>query len=223
MSARGKLHGQDFNPRSREGSDKGSFCFNLLFSQHFNPRSREGSDTPPPSVCMPLQISTHAPARGATISSIPASLQNSYFNPRSREGSDFIFCLPFQIFNLISTHAPARGATCGNLDISAIGHISTHAPARGATLRYLLHLLLSVFQPTLPRGERPPSLRNISQPRRFQPTLPRGERPWHPGRHLVFFHFNPRSREGSDAMQLVYKLTIYLFQPTLPRGERLQK
>ena len=81
---------QNFNPRSREGSD---FCFHVvqsvfslfqstlprrerlgqlfLFWGHtdFNPRSREGSDS----------------AHPRTVSSW------YYFNPRSREGSDYLY------------------------------------------------------------------------------------------------------------------------------------
>ena len=56
------------------------------------------------------QISTHAPARGAT----------------------FLLCRIF--LNLfISTHAPARGATSERIGLFTNNSISTHAPARGAT------------------------------------------------------------------------------------------
>ena len=62
-----EYHG-DFNPRSREGSDKKSRVPFPKF-HNFNPRSREGSD------CN-LPVS-------------PSDL-HAYFNPRSREGSDKI-------------------------------------------------------------------------------------------------------------------------------------
>ena len=76
-----------FNPRSREGSDKvNSYfesCFNKFQStlprgerlvashsfftvEYFNPRSREGSDTDWSLDFKHIQISIHAPARGAT-------------------------------------------------------------------------------------------------------------------------------------------------------------
>ena len=35
-------------------------------------------------------------------------------------------------------------------------------------------------------------------------------------------HFNPRSREGSDAVEEINKSGAFKFQSTLPRGERLQ-
>ena len=76
--------------------------------------------------------------------------------------------------------------------------ISIHAPTRGATTTKNLQKNLSVFQSTLPRGER----------------LSYG---------LVIFkteYFNPRSHEGSDDIHLVAPVVTILFQSTLPRGER---
>ena len=99
----------------------------------------------------------------------------------------------------ISIHAPARGATRQKRELLQYFPISIHAPARGATSQPRSRRLLLRFQSTLPRGERrsviPPTLHIVI----FQSTLPRGERRssvqsyW-----LSLFHFNPRSREGSD-------------------------
>ena len=55
----------DFNPRSREGSDDRSGERSDI-SRHFNPRSREGSDTMFSYAVRCTFISIHAPARGAT-------------------------------------------------------------------------------------------------------------------------------------------------------------
>ena len=77
----------DFNPRSREGSDRVEkesrrrMCY-------FNPRSREGSDYVVRLWCHEYAISIHAPARGAT--------------------GTLLYCYKR---NTISIHAPARGAT----------------------------------------------------------------------------------------------------------------
>ena len=77
-------------------------------------------------------ISTHAPARGATT--IPAA-----------DG------FPWRI----STHAPARGATKRAIEIKRKRDISTHAPARGATTYTVItDYKPTQFQPTLPQGER---------------------------------------------------------------------
>ena len=103
-----------------------------------------------------------------------------------------------------------------------VKNISIHAPARGATPVILSGLKHSIiFQSTLPRGER----------HNFLSVNP-----------LLFWNFNPRSREGSDCFQIstfgTISISIHapargatlfrhglrkqwlLFQSTLPRGER---
>ena len=80
---------QNFNPRSREGSDTRFYVITHHNSTNFNPRSREGSDFS----CSGrygehIRISTHAPAKGATNDTLAARLGEDNFNPRSREGSD---------------------------------------------------------------------------------------------------------------------------------------
>ena len=80
--------GSDFNPRSREGSDK-RHSRNMFETIDFNPRSREGSDLHRfRHVLVVVGISIHAPARGATFCHLLALLNTRNFNPRSREGSD---------------------------------------------------------------------------------------------------------------------------------------
>ncbi len=60
-------------------------------------------------------ISTHAPARGATPFYSHSVPNNRNFNPRSRKGSDQIGAV-YLMHLMISTHAPARGATDSNGD-----------------------------------------------------------------------------------------------------------
>ena len=55
----------NFNPRSREGSDNYILLI-LLDVIYFNPRSREGSDWSKYAAKLFIQISIHAPAKGAT-------------------------------------------------------------------------------------------------------------------------------------------------------------
>ena len=55
-----------FNPRSRGGSDIGSFYENGI-NNNFNPRSRGGSDFLAQKKHPPQKISIHAPAEGATF------------------------------------------------------------------------------------------------------------------------------------------------------------
>ena len=63
---------------------------------HFNPRSREGSDLLRLFIVWVVDISIHAPAKGAT-----------------RE------VLDVQISTLISIHAPAKGATTSPVILAA--------------------------------------------------------------------------------------------------------
>ena len=122
--------------------------------QNFNPRSREGSDEYPCKRYEHIDISIRAPARGATDNVVfygcfvtisiraPArgatrcmniDIQNQRnFNPRSREGSDVRYFL-FRFRKVISIRAPARGATPQDLQITTAKTISIRAPARGAT------------------------------------------------------------------------------------------
>ena len=80
----------NFNPRSREGSDK-RHSRNMFETIDFNPRSREGSDLHRfRHVLVVVGISIHAPARGATATASVGFARFVNFNPRSREGSDVL-------------------------------------------------------------------------------------------------------------------------------------
>ena len=100
----------------------------------------------------------------------------------------------------------------------------------------------SLFQSTLPRGERHTCYNYKSSINGFQSTLPRGERRTTGGFFVFLGHFNPRSHGGSDnnsGLQPLATLPISIhaptggatvserrilfsssFQSTLPRGER---
>ena len=54
----------------------------------FNPRSHERSDDGIWDVSFSLEISIHAPTRGATQKALHAAIHRLYFNPRSHERSD---------------------------------------------------------------------------------------------------------------------------------------
>ena len=146
----------------------------ITHTGYFNPRSHEGSDKSGKHTVVYSVISIHAPTRGATQawsilhgtqrfqSTLPRGERPTHvmvahsmwnFNPRSHEGSD-------------STTKTKEGNR----------YISIHAPTRGATSSVFSSFTGSVFQSTLPRGER----------RRFCILV------------LYHVHFNPRSHEGSD-------------------------
>ena len=122
-------------------------------------------------------ISIHAPARGATDRLTPLSEWLVYFNPRSRKGSDLQ--IPYISQDCIHFNPRSRKGSDPAFQPYPVRYsISIHAPARGATLSKLLCMLpITLFQSTLPQGERPlrSGLINIIQ--KFQSTLPQGERP----------------------------------------------
>ena len=123
-----------------------------------------------------LNISIHAPARGATILS---------FRQRYRLG--------------ISIRAPARGATILPSTSCTCSGFQSALPRGERPMPFLQEWQQWVFQSALPRGERRGMYGRIRSKLVFQSTLPRGERQ-STSRFMMgsLSNFNPRSREGSD-------------------------
>ncbi len=170
------LHFLVESTRSREGSDTlGRACTDRAVS--FNSRSREGSDGAllEADFCI-TRVSIHAPARGATVSSVSSMGSISCFNSRSREGSNFTEVVRPRA-KPVSIHAPARGATTSVEAIGLLEAVSIHAPARGATISVKR---LSFFE-----------LSFNSRSREGSDTYRRYTQP-------DVSCFNSRSREGSD-------------------------
>ena len=105
----------------------------------------------------PVEVSIHAPTRGATWYCSRYHTQTPCFNPRTHTGCDIVKgvepdglimfqsthphgvrlprpCLLSQPL-LVSIHAPTRGATPLVVRITAEPSVSIHAPTRGATHR----------------------------------------------------------------------------------------
>ena len=165
---------------------------------YFNPRSREGSDEDVTTKVDSLEISIHAPARGAT-----STYQHTHYSTRisihapARGATDFSDF--FKFFLRISIHAPARGATVDPFFGSLDHVISIHAPARGATFGTLRSIpAASLFQSTLPRGERRNTQPRSAERRNFNPRSREGSDDAGAEACYIAAHFNPRSREGSD-------------------------
>ena len=99
-----------FNPRSREGSDRGRQRLSIKL-YNFNPRSREGSDD---LICAIVArftlISIHAPAKGATNSKFFHFIIEIFQSTLPRRERRFSM-LPLSNKKEISIHAPAKGAT----------------------------------------------------------------------------------------------------------------
>ena len=99
----------------------------------------------------------------------------------------------------ISIHAPAWGATRTLMEMYQEKCISIHAPAWGATKPAAIYPVATLFQSTLPRGERQTVPKEGIAANEFQSTLPRGERQGILTKiPLIQHNFNPRSRVGSD-------------------------
>ena len=60
----------------------------ILYLLNFNPHSREGSDRPGGDGALDPGISIHTPARGVTDGKGGIDNADRNFNPHSREGSD---------------------------------------------------------------------------------------------------------------------------------------
>ena len=77
-------------------------------------------------------VSTHAPAWGATCRPAMTRAGSDCFNPRARMGRDDGL-EQTHVGQWVSTHAPAWGATSQAQPAHRADHVSTHAPAWGAT------------------------------------------------------------------------------------------
>ena len=199
VSVCAEFSGSNFNPRSREGSDQKQ-KYKLSRIGYFNPRSREGSDAWQKADWLYYQISIRAPARGATGRPCQLLYVKGFQSalPRGERLPLTRGMLQVHDFNPRSR----EGSDTIWSDIVSRTGISIRAPARGATTErsYLLDMdVISIRAPA--RG----ATRAIS-----------------PGQ-LYCKHFNPRSREGSDAaLPPAFPLPCE-FQSALPRGERLHK
>ena len=101
-------------------------------NRNFNPRSHKGSDHSDTITIFNFYISIHAPTRGATAVPWRYRPLDAYFNPRSHKGSDSTEPNPVLVLSDISIHAPTRGATLPECFLDCV----------------------SLFQSTLPQGER---------------------------------------------------------------------
>ena len=144
----------NFNPRSREGSD-GKIFASLLEIFDFNPRSREGSDFAYRAYYAVLSISIHAPARGATSSPSGTASRSFRFQSTLPRGERRIFADPCVLPPYISIHAPARGATGNGKCRSQIFYYFNPRSREGSDcFSVQLIRITELFQSTLPRGER---------------------------------------------------------------------
>ena len=155
-----------------------------------------GSDLPKHIGTDVIAVSIHAPTWGATrlsklvlsdclfqstlphgerlsVSDLP--LCSRSFNPRSHIGSDLSALSPARLLHGFNPRSH-MGSDTWNVGRRLYDFVSIHAPTWGATQVYFQNMIYSLFQSTLPHGERP------------TPRLTLTARAC----------FNPRSHMGSD-------------------------
>ena len=179
--------GESFNPRAREGRDRGSYA----------------------ALKIDADVSIHAPARGATrliLPSVVTGLKFQSTRPRGARPVNISHAASFSVFQstrprgarLISGRALTARRHCFNpraregRDYRLSSQlepktVSIHAPARGATFLNHKENIMAGFQSTRPRGARPFMRAKLPHGQVFQSTRPRGAR--HRGiRHARLLH-----------------------------------
>ena len=150
-----------FNPRSHEGSD-GTRRTVVSLMVDFNPRSHEGSDGGSGSDPGFQPISIHAPTRGATQRPFRRLQMLLYFNPRSHEGSDKTYN-PRLICPRNFNPRSHEGSDGGQAPWGIAGKDFNPRSHEGSdALRPSSSYGLTLFQSTLPRGERLCPRRNLT-------------------------------------------------------------
>ena len=124
-------HVKDFNPRSREGSDRKEPARSCC-PHHFNPRSREGSDAWSQMAAPSYRDFNPRSREGSDMVHAHGVGLDRHFNPRSREGSD-------------SVRFPRAGRRDYFNPRSREGSDVHYTAGNGDT---------AIFQSTLPRRER---------------------------------------------------------------------
>ena len=151
------------------------------------------------AVAVGVDVSTHAPARGATLVHDTICICILKFQLTRPRGARPAPAPTSCAICRVSTHAPARGATAAETLFRLTQDVSTHAPARGATAPRELHPGTGEVSTHAPaRGAT-----GLSRPRVIPSCC-----------------FNSRAREGRDSRTTPARTTSRAFQLTRPRGAR---
>ena len=184
----------------------------------FNSRAREGRDRPHPYAYRGRQVSTHAPARGATVRSYAPQEDEEVSTHAPARGATRRRRRSRRRLK-VSTHAPARGATIARAAEGPSSDVSTHAPARGATGRLRpCRAAAWKFQLTRPRGARRFWLASMASTQCFNSRAREGRDRGGPHRCRSSVGFNSRAREGRDLVALVGEIAEIVSTHAPARG-----
>ena len=147
-----------------------------------------------------LNISIHAPTRGATFALVLAKQFADFISIHApTRGATALAPKCWLHRYAISIHAPTRGATVICRSVILLCYISIHAPTRGATSRTRsMKITGSYFNPRTHEGCDPAPTPPRCAEKIFQSTHPRGVRPQLMNIPDIFINFNPRTHEGCD-------------------------
>ena len=182
-----------FNPRARTGRDLPSWagkpCKATFQSTRPHGARPAAGDIPERDV----QVSIHAPARGATRGASRLLRGCCCFNPRARTGRDAAKLLDRGQHAGVSIHAPARGATTATSSQTRCFRKRFNPRARTGrdARRAMTRFALGCFNPRARTGRDVVRLRH---------------RPQGPG-------FNPRARTGRDSVILPTRISTPIVGP----------
>ena len=172
------FHQNCFNPRAREGRDAGRPTSPCAACRFQSTRPRGARPTLPAELRAKINVSIHAPARGATTIDVPCVKPGVGFNPRAREGRDISRINGIRSGVGFNPRAREGRDVLKLMAGGTAADVSIHAPARGATT--LVSLPYSPYKCFNPRAREG---RDVSRDRFTM---------------CATNCFNPRAREGRD-------------------------
>ena len=167
--------------------------------RNFNPRSREGSDRSYVAEVLKTSISIHAPAKGATERLVKRMEREAKFQSTLPRRERRVASGISRIWTIFQSTLPRRERRTTAHAAALMTTISIHAPAKGATLRGQQLCYTSIhFNPRSREGSDCIAPCNRSGNGNFNPRSREGSDVTAYAPSALFSNFNPRSREGSD-------------------------
>ena len=182
----------------------------------------KGATTPGIILHGKYMISIHAPAKGATSTTLIADLLKLQFQstlPR-RERPKWGF--PERILLGFQSTLPRRERLAYSTAATGTTNFNPRSREGSDVLDGIYILSLRIFQSTLPRRERQRDAGSVRQRSNISIHAPaKGATRMHSIPVILFRHFNPRSREGSDNCFTDSLNSFFNFNPRSREGSDL--